>query len=206
MADSTQCIIPPKTAFMARAIADTLQQLAGGGSKYSSSMSPQVQARRQTAGSPQAPQHAVLQASQASPQQQVVHQASRDPQRAVLQASQASPKAVRQQAPQQTVLHASQASPHQQSVHQALHDPQRATGITGFSTGSASALITGFSAGSVSGLPSPAFKSFRVRKFLLSLFELLPKASQEAGSSSVALGAYCKGGKEGGWEATKQFP
>ena len=39
-----------------------------------------------------------------------------------------------------------------------------------------------------------------------SLFELLPKTSQEAGSSSVALGAYCKGGKEGLWEATKQFP
>ena len=39
-----------------------------------------------------------------------------------------------------------------------------------------------------------------------SLFELLPKTSQEAGSSSVALGAYCKGGKEGLWEATKHFP
>ena len=39
-----------------------------------------------------------------------------------------------------------------------------------------------------------------------SLFKLLPKTSQEAGSSSVGLGAYCKGGKEGLWEATKQFP
>ena len=31
----------------------------------------------------------------------------------------------------------------------------------------------------------------------------LPKTSQEAGSSSVALEAYCKSGL---WEATKQFP
>ena len=124
---------PPQLCkFMARAIADTLQKFAGGGSKYSSPMS---------AGSSQEPQHAVLQASQASPRQQVVHQAvlqasqasqasprqqvvhqaSLDPQRAVLQASQASPQTGRQP-PSQASSHAS--SPHQQSGHHALRDPQ----------------------------------------------------------------------------------